>query len=40
VTIRRIFVFEYEELAREETFLRIAQMQRDIGVEVRVLIIS
>jgi hypothetical protein len=37
VRIRRIFVFENEELARDETFLRITQMQRDAGVEVRML---
>lgn len=37
VSIRRIFVFEKEDLARDETFLRITKMQRDIGVEVRML---
>ena len=37
VRIRRIFVFENEELARDETFQRITQMQRDVGVEVRML---
>jgi hypothetical protein len=37
VYIRRIFVFENEDLARDETFLRITQMQRDVGVEVRML---
>jgi hypothetical protein len=37
VRIRRIFVFENEELARDETFLKITQMQRDVGVEVRML---
>ena len=37
VRIRRIFVFEHEEMAHDETFLRITQMQRDIGVEVRML---
>jgi hypothetical protein len=37
VRIRRIFVFEHEDLARDETFLRITQIQRDIGVEVRML---
>lgn len=37
VRIRRIFVFESDDLARDETFLRITQMQRDIGVEVRML---
>jgi hypothetical protein len=37
VSIRRIFVFENEELARDETFLKITQMQREVGVEVRML---
>jgi hypothetical protein len=37
VRIRRIFVFESEDLARDETFLKITQMQRDVGVEVRML---
>ena len=37
VRIRRIFVFENEDLARDETFLKITQMQRDLGVEVRML---
>jgi hypothetical protein len=37
VFIRRIFVFENEDLARDETFLKITQMQRDVGVEVRKL---
>jgi hypothetical protein len=37
VTIRRIFVCENEELARDETFLKITQMQRDVGVDVRML---
>ena len=37
VRIRRIFVFENEDMARDETFLRITQMQRDVGVEVRML---
>lgn len=37
VRIRRIFVFERDDLARDETFLRITQMQRDVGVEVRML---
>jgi hypothetical protein len=37
VSIRRIFVFEKDDLARDETFLRITKMQRDIGVEVRML---
>jgi hypothetical protein len=37
VSIRRIFVFENEDLARDETFLKITQIQRDIGVQVRML---
>jgi hypothetical protein len=37
VRIRRIFVFENEELGSDETFRRITQMQRDVGVEVRML---
>ena len=37
VCIRRIFVFENEDLARDETFLKITQMQRDVGVDVRML---
>jgi hypothetical protein len=37
VRIRRIFVFENEDLASDETFLRITQMQRDVGVDVRML---
>ena len=37
VAIRRIFVFENEDLAQDETFRRITKMQRDIGVEVRML---
>jgi hypothetical protein len=37
VSIRRIFVFENEELARDETFMKITQMQRDVGVDVRML---
>ena len=37
VSIRRIFVFENEDLARDEAFLKIIQMQRDVGVEVRML---
>jgi hypothetical protein len=37
VAIRRIFVFENEDLACAETFLKITQLQRDIGVEVRIL---
>jgi hypothetical protein len=37
VRIRRIFVVENEDLARDETFLRVTQMQRDVGIEVRML---
>jgi hypothetical protein len=39
VRVRRIFVVEQEhkEMITEESFLRITQMQRDIGVEVRML---
>ena len=37
VRIRRVFVFENAEMARDETLQRITQVQRDIGVEVRML---
>jgi hypothetical protein len=37
VRIRRIFLFENRELANDETFLAIAQMQRGIGIEIRKL---
>ena len=39
VRIRRIFVVEqeHEEMIRDESFLRIIQMQRDMGVQVRML---
>lgn len=39
VRIRRIFVVEHEheEMIQDESFLRITAMQRDIGVEVRML---
>ncbi len=37
VSIRRIFVFENQELARDEMFLKIIQLQRDVGVDVRML---
>jgi hypothetical protein len=39
VRIRRIFVVEQEhmQMIRDESFLRITQMQRDIGVQVRML---
>jgi hypothetical protein len=37
VRIRRIFVLENEALAHDESFLRVTQMQRNAGVQVRVL---
>jgi hypothetical protein len=37
VSIRRIFVFESEDLVRDETFMKITNMQRDAGVDVRML---
>jgi hypothetical protein len=37
VLIRRLFVFEDAEIAREETFQKVTQVQRDVGVEVRML---
>jgi hypothetical protein len=37
VRIRRIFVFENEVMAHDDSFERITQMQRDVGVEVRML---
>jgi hypothetical protein len=39
VRIRRIFVVEqeHEEMVQDESFKRITQVQRDIGVEVRML---
>jgi hypothetical protein len=37
VSIRRIFVFENEDLARDETFVKMIQMQRAVGVDVRLL---
>jgi hypothetical protein len=37
VRIRRIFVFEAETLAQDESFQRVARMQRNAGVEVRML---
>jgi hypothetical protein len=37
VTIRRIFVFERKDLASDETFLKITQAQRKVGVDVRML---
>lgn len=36
-SIRRIFAFEDEDLMRSELFLRNVQMQRDAGIDVRVL---
>jgi hypothetical protein len=37
VSIRRIFVFEDAALVGDETFMKITQMQRDVGVDVRML---
>lgn len=37
VRIRRIFVFESAEMPDDESFLRIPQAQRDVGIEVRML---
>jgi hypothetical protein len=37
VRIRRVFVFENAEIARDETFQKVTQVQRDVGVEVRML---
>jgi hypothetical protein len=37
VRIRRVFVFENADMARDEAFQKIPQVQRDIGVEVRML---
>ena len=37
VRIRRVFVFENAEIAHDEALQRITQVQRDIGVEVRML---
>ena len=38
VRIRRIFVVENDEITTyDESFLRITQMQRDVGIEVRML---
>jgi hypothetical protein len=37
VSIRRIFVFEKEDLVRDEVLLKIIWIQRDIGVDVRML---
>jgi len=37
VRIRRIFVFEDEKMARDESVVRVTQMQRNAGVQVRML---
>jgi hypothetical protein len=37
VRIRRIFVFENADMALDEDFLRITEIQRAVGVEVRML---
>ncbi len=37
IVIRRIFVFESDDLAGDETFLNITKIQRDVGVDVRML---
>lgn len=37
VRIRRIFVIEREDMAYDESFLRVTQMQRNAGVQVRML---
>jgi hypothetical protein len=37
VRIRRIFVFENEIMAHDESFLRVTTMQRNAGVQVRML---
>jgi hypothetical protein len=37
VRIRRIFVVEREDMAHDESFLRVTQMQRNAGVQVRML---
>jgi hypothetical protein len=37
VSIRRVFVFDDEDRARDEISLRIVQTQRDVGIDVRVL---
>lgn len=38
VRIRRIFVFESAEMARAEDFQRVTQVQRAVGVEVRMVV--
>jgi hypothetical protein len=37
VSIRRVFVFDDEDRARDEISLRIVQTQRDVGIDVRIL---
>jgi len=37
VRIRRIFVIERQDMAHDESFLRVTQMQRNAGVQVRML---
>jgi hypothetical protein len=37
VRIRRIFVVEHADMTRNESFLRVTQMQRNVGVQVRML---
>lgn len=37
IRIRRVFVFQNAAMARDETFQEITQVQRDIGVDVRML---
>jgi len=37
VSIRRVFVFDDEDRARDEVSLRIVQTQRDVGIYVRIL---
>jgi hypothetical protein len=37
VSIRRIFVFEDQDVARDEVFFKIIQTQRGVGVDVRML---
>jgi hypothetical protein len=37
VRVRRIFVFEHEALAQDESFQRVARMQRDAGFQIRML---
>jgi hypothetical protein len=37
VSIRRIFIYEHEEVTRGEIFLKITQMQHDAGIDIRML---